>query len=328
MVNTIKPQPFPMQPGSTRRAVLLACAAMAGCSAAPPAKPLDPDALLTPWRTVIGGFLSPPGAPFGMLARPGSGAFVKLIAPTAIALRGNDLLIVDSATARVWRFDLGLNTLTPASGVPASLTTTVALGPDQSVWLLDGVARQMLRFARDGTLLQTLRLRSGVLAPAGFALADGAATLLVADDAARQWVEYRSVGAFPVAVRPADGDADPVRGVDALATNGDTVYVLDRKAGAVHVVRRDGQVRASLGAGELKQPVAIAADRFGRVFVHDAQDRTIKLLSPGRPTQVFDAALLRVQQIGGFAVDERHLAVADRLTGQVVIQVLRAEGRP
>jgi hypothetical protein len=43
---------------------------------------------------------------------------------------------------------------------------------------------------------------------------------------------------------------------------------------------------------------------------------------------VFDAAALRVQQIGGIAVDERLLAVSDRLTGQVVIHVIGSGVRP
>lgn len=74
--------------------------------------------------------------------------------------------------------------------------------------------------------------------------------------------------------------------------------------------------------------MAIAADRRGRVFVVDAQDRAIKLLRPGRPAQVFDAAQLRVQMIGGIAVDEQFLAVTDRLTGQVVIHSLREGPAP
>lgn len=303
---------------------------IAGCGAAPTATTPAPsgDAPIVSTRTLIGGFLAPPGGPFGMPARPGTGAFVKLIAPTAIALRGTDLLIVDSGAGRVWRADLGLNTLSPVNGVSVTPTTQVALGPDLSAWVLDPVARQVLRFARDGTLLQTFRLRNALSAPAAFALVDGAATLLVADEATPQWVEFRSVGAFPVAVRPGESQGDGVLGVDGLAATRDTVFVLDRKAGVVHVVGRDGQVRARLGAGELKQPVAIAADRLGRVFVHDAQDRSVKRLAAGGDAQVFDAALLRVQQIGGFAVDERQLAVSDRLTGQVVIHMLRSEARP
>ncbi|MFZ2652977.1 MAG: hypothetical protein WA210_22990, partial [Burkholderiaceae bacterium] len=298
-----------------------------------PSAPTAPEALsgaatLSPWRTVFGGFLAAPGGVFGVPARPGSGAFVKLIAPMAIALSGNDLLIVDSGAGRVWRADLALNTLTPIAGAPATPGTAVALGPDLSAWVLDGVSRQTLRFARDGRLLQSHRGVGVAASVAAFALADGASTLLVADDSLRQWLEFRPVGAFALSVRPSRADGRAVGGVDAIASAGDTVYVLDRSAAVVHVVRRDGVVQGSLGEGELEQPVAIAADRFGRVFVHDAQGGTVKVLRAGQPTQVFDAARLRVQVIGGIAVDERFLAVSDRLTGQVVIHQWRDAAGP
>lgn len=301
---------------------------------------------LSPFRTVAGGFLAAPGAAFGMPTRPGGGAYVKLLAPAAVALRGNDLLVADSGSGRVWRVDLALNTFSPIAGVTASLGSAVALGPDLSAWVLDGVSRQVQRFSRDARLLQSYRTDNAATSTAAFTLADGGATLLLADDSQRQWLELRPAGGLATPVRPsrvddsararldapaADADADAprgVRGVDGLASAGDTVYVLDRNAAVVHVVRRDGQVTGQLGAGELKQPVAIAADRRGRVFVVDAQDRAIKLLRPGRPAQVFDAAQLRVQMIGGIAVDEQFLAVTDRLSGQVVIHSLREGPAP
>jgi hypothetical protein len=306
----------------TMLALLAACVATAPTPRAPVEPPSGPVAL-SPYRTLLGGFLSPPGSPLGMPARPGTGAFVKLMAPTALALRGNDLLIVDSAAGRVWRADLGLNTLTPIAGAPATPATAVAIGPDLSAWVLDGVTRQVLRFSREGRLMQTWRGGTVSPSPAAMVLADGGTTLLVADDSLRQWFEVRPAGAFAT---PMPQDA-AVRGVDGIAVGGDSVFVLDRLGGLVHVLRRDGRRIGQLGEGELKQPVAIAADRFSRVFVLDAQDRAVKLLAAGRPAQVLDAAALRVQQIGGFALDERLLAVSDRLTGQVVIHVLGDEGR-
>ena len=326
-------------PGAWRVAAAAAMAAMmlAGCAAAlqeasrgnVPNPPIpEGDIRLGPPRTVLGGFLAPPGAAFGVPVRPGSGAFVKLVAPTSIALGGNDLLIVDSGTGRVWRTDLGFNTLSEVPGASAAPGTVVALGPDLAAWVLDGVARQVQRVGRDGRLLQTFRASSSAPAPVGFALADGGATLLLADAGLRQWVEFRSVGAFATGVAPRTADDSGPRSVDGIAVAGDTVYLLDRSAALVHVVRRDGQVQGRLGAGELKQPVAIAADRAGRVFVHDAQDNTVKLLRAGAPAQVFDAARLHVQVIGAIAADERNLAVADRLTGQVVIHPLLGAGRP
>ncbi len=304
-------------------AVLGACVTPAPAPPAAAAAPGTP-AALRPWRTLQGGFLAPPGAAFGLPARPGTGAFVKLLAPTAIALRGSDLLIADAGSGRLWREDLALNTLTPVAGAPVTPGTAVALGPDLSAWVLDGISRQVLRFARDGRLLQTWRAAPAAASVAGFALADGGATLLVVDDSLRQWVEFRGAGgpALPRALPP------DLRGADGLAVAGDTVFVLDKARGVVHALRRDGTALAVLGEGELKQPQAIAADRFARVFVLDAADGTVKLLVPGREAQVFGAQALGVQQIGGIAVDERFLAVSDRVSGAVIIHQFVGEGRP
>jgi hypothetical protein len=315
-----------------RAKVAVLAALVAGCTTTPPTPPIPPTpsgpahtgaTLLVPWRTVTGGFLAPPGAPFGAAARSGTGAFVRLLAPTAVALRDNDLLVVDSGAGRVWRADLALQTMSAITGAPSAPGTGVALGPDLSAWIQDRGAHQILRFARDGRLLQTYRAGPMTDAIAGFALADAGATLLVADGGQRQWLELRPVGsiALPVPLRHPGGIG--VRGVDGLAVAGSSIYVLDRLAGEVHVARRDGLVTASFGRGELKQPVALAADAGGRVFVQDAQDQSVTLLQAGLPPQVFTAAQLGVQVIGGIAVQERFLVVSDHLAGQVVIHTIR-----
>ena len=199
--------------------------------------------------------------------------------------------------------------------------------------MLDGVSRQVTRFARDGRPMQTYRAGNTAPAPVGIALADGGATLLMADAALRHWLEFRPIGSFstavvPDAVRSLAGAAGAVHGVDAIATSRDSVVVLDRSAGAVHVMHRDGQIQGRLGEGDLKQPVALAADRYGRVFVLDAQDDALVLLRVGRAAQRITAQALRVQRIGGIAVDESLLAVSDPLTGQVVLHVVRDLERP
>ncbi|MGD9835536.1 MAG: hypothetical protein AB7U92_22530, partial [Piscinibacter sp.] len=110
-------------------AVLGACVTPAPAPPGPVSAPGAPVAL-RPWRTLQGGFLAPPGAAFGLPARPGTGAFVKLLAPTAVALRGSDLLVADSGTGRLWREDLALTTLSPVAGAPVAPGTAVAIGPD------------------------------------------------------------------------------------------------------------------------------------------------------------------------------------------------------
>lgn len=297
---------------------------LAGCASDPAASDAPEPASrgpLSPWRVVSGGFLTPPPQP-GQLPRPGTGMFVKLVAPTAIALRGPDLLVADAGTSRVWRIDPAFNHASGIAGAPVTPLTALMLGPDLSAWVLDAGARQVLRFARDGRLLQTYRIDTALPSPVALALADGGATLLVADGMGAQWGEQRSPSGLGVRIAPkaADGGAGTrVSGVDAIALAGDDLVVLDRLAAAVHRVARDGRVLATLGRGELVQPSALAVDRDGRIFVVDGGQRTLVVLREGAPARRFDAAALGLQRIGGIAVDERVLALSDPLLGQVAL---------
>lgn len=317
-----------------RRLVGWLAAVGAGGLAACDSTPVRPDAttrrpgVFAGSRSVAGGFLVPPGSPFGALARPGTGAYVKLQAPAALALRGNDLAVADLATGRLWRVDLALGTLSPIPGAPVSPQTRLALGPDLSVWVLDAAARQVLRFARDGRLMQTWRGGPDAPSPVGLALADGGATLLVADASTRQWLELRGAGGRALAVAPVGRDPAQLRGVDDIAVAGERVLLLDRLAGVVHVLQRDGRGLDRLGEGQLAQPLAIAADRLGRIAVLDGQDGSLKWLAASRPARVIDAQALGVQQPAGIALDEGWLAVSDRLAGQVLIHRLPAEAAP
>jgi len=313
--------------------------ALAGCGQAPvhgaddpadgPSPPRRDEPLLSPWRTVPGGFLAPPSPAPGLLLRPGTGMFVKLVAPTAVALRGSDLLVLDAGSQRLWRIDTTVNTLSGIAGAPTAPGVALALGPDGSAWVLDPVARQVLRFGRDARLLQTFRIGVALPSPVALALADGGATLLLGDGLGAQWSEQRGPGGLQQAVAPAAADGQRLSGVDGLAVQagpgGDTVWVLDRLGGAVHRSRRDGRVLETLGRGALMQPQALVVDRFERAFVVDQQGRALVCLRRGQPPLRLGPAELGVQQIGGLAVDDRLLALTDALAGQVVLHRL---GRP
>jgi hypothetical protein len=303
-----------------KRRILCGAAALTlfGCASDPGSQAAAPRAIgpLTPWRVVNGGFLTPPQAP-GVPPRPGTGMFVKLLSPAAVALRGPDLLVADAGSARLWRLDAAMNHAIGIAGAPVLPNTALAIGPDLSAWVLDPASRQVLRFARDGRLLQTFRVPTELPSPVALALADGGATLLVADGLGAQWSEQRGASGIVQKVSPQSEGGARVSGVDGLAATESALFVLDRLAASVHKVARDGRVLATLGRGELMQPSAIAADRHGRVFVIDRAQQSLVLLREGAAAQRFDTRDLQMQRIGGIAIDERVLALSDPLLGQV-----------
>jgi hypothetical protein len=280
------------------------------------------------WRSLQGGFLAPTLPGPGQAPRLASGMFMRWMKPGPLALLGNELLVADLAGARLWRADTAGNAVTGIAGAPVGPGMALALGPDLSAWVLDPVSRQVLRFARDGRLLQTHRIGTALPSPVALALADGGATLLLADGLGAQWSEQRGPGGLVQLIAPAQASGQRISGVDALAVAGAQFWVLDRLQGVVHRVSRQGKVLQTLGHGELLQPVALAVDRLGRVLVHDAQDGSVKRLRAGLPALRWTAADLGLQQIGGLAIDGMMLAVSDPLAGQVVLHSLAHDTTP
>lgn len=291
---------------------------LTGCASVPDGPPPLPGQPV-PWRTLQGGFLAPTLPGVGAPPRLASGMFVRWMSPAAVALRGMDLLVADLGTQRLWRADLAGNAVTGIAGAPISPGVALALGPDLSAWVLDPVSRQVLRFARDGRLLQSHRIGLDTATPVALALADGGQTLLLADGLGAAWSEQRSPGSLLRSIEPERAPGRRISGVDGLALGREGVFVLDRLAGAVHRVSRQGVVLQTLGQGELMQPLALAVDRLDRVYVLEGQDGSIKRLAAHQPTQRWSANALGLQKIGGLAVDGLMLALTDALTGAVVV---------
>jgi sugar lactone lactonase YvrE len=324
-----------MEPATfcTRRVWLAASVqALAACAETPEAAGVAATRDTTglgPPRVLIGGFLAPlpAGAPATAAPWPPratGGAFVKLFTPTALALRGQVLLVADPGAGRLWRMDLGFNMLAGIAGAPAGPLPGagpglgLALGQDESAWVLEPGSARVLRFARDGRLLQTFRMAAQA---SHFALADSGATLLAAESGPAQWTEQRLVGGPAVTVR-LQADEPRVGTADGIAVSGSDVLLLDRAQGVVHRVRRDGRLVRSLGRGLFRQPQALAVDAFDRIWVTDAFGPQLHVLWPDGRTRTLEAAALRLQQLGGLALDERSLALSDRLSGQVLMFAL------
>lgn len=269
-----------------------------------------------------GGYLAPvlpaAGAPAGLA----SGMFVRWVQPSMLALRGLELLVGDLGTGRLWRTDIVGQRLSGVAGAPMGLGTVLAMGPDLSAWVLDPASQQVLRFARDGRLLQSHRPGLAVAGPATMALADGGATLLLANGHSGHWVELRAPGGVARPVPLGGSEAAPVGLVSGLAVGRRSLFVLDQAAGLVFETSRDGQVHRSLGRGELRRPTALALDPWDRAYVLDAHDHTLCQFGARGELMRWSARDLGVTRPVAIAVDGLHLAVADAGEGLVVVHRL------
>lgn len=311
------------RPLSRRRwlAAAAGACALAGCAVDMPAPAPPQNGPLRRVRVLQGGFLAPAVPP----PRPGSmpapavptGLYTRWSAPAALALQGQELLVADLAGQRLWRTDVSGQAMQAIAGAPVVPGVQLALGPDLSAWVLDAGARQVLRFDRGGRLLQSVRLPLALPSPAAMVLADGGATLLVADGLGAAWVELRG-GAVVRAVSPEAASGQRISGCDGLAPSRAGLWVLDRLGGAVHEVARDGRVLRTLGQGELVRPVALAAERHGGVWVHDAGGaEAMHRLGSEAPPWKITAAQLGVPRIGAIAAEGGLVAVADAAGGGV-----------
>ena len=301
-------------------------AALAGCASGPSEAPASAtvDSPVARWRVIQGGFLGAPAPVVGGPLRPGTGAFVRLVFPSAVAVRENELLIVDSGAGRVYRCDVALNMLTPIAGAPATPQTRVALGADLSAYVLDAPARRVLRFARDGRLIQTFRSAAAAADPVDFALAASGASILVIDRTLAQVAVFGAAGGGVIALRAKRDDGAPVGGASAIAVGRDDMYLLDVAAGVVHRVGSDGAILASFGRSLLAAPSALAVDRFERVYVAEPATGAIRVFAGGVVELELSASALGIQRIGGIAVEGDQLAISDSAMGQVILFRLRA----
>jgi c(7)-type cytochrome triheme protein len=224
--------------------------------------------LLSPYRALSpAASCRPRRAALGMPARAWAAACsCKLLSPAALALRGNDLLVADARPAASGAPTSAFNTLTPIAGAPVGPGTRSRSAPTcrPGCWTRRRArccaSRATAACCRPGASAATCRRRWPWRWPT----------------AARRccwptaWVRSGPSSGARVAGAPGR-HRGATAGASAAWTRScrcdDALYVLDRLAGVVHRTDRDGRVLATLGRGDLVQPVAIAADRDGRVFV-------------------------------------------------------------
>jgi hypothetical protein len=301
--------------------------------------------LFTPWQTLRGGRLESASAFAGNTLQP-TGAYITFLAPSTVAARGQDVYVVDSGKAGVFRVNPYSNSLVVVQPQPKPPTwvapdypqrlpsdhgTKLYVAGDRSIYVLDQGKRRILHMSREGYMIQEFQDPSMLTRPVGMTVDESRGVLMVVDATYHNVVAFHQHGRIPYVIVPHDnavGDLTPVDPV-AITTGPEGIYLVDRRKSQVLLMSEDGIILDSFGEGILKQPWTIAVDRQRRVYVGDRLDNSIKVFFGGALLAQIKGSSLRpaLQRISDIWIDEDLLYVADEVTGSVEIMRLASPSR-
>jgi hypothetical protein len=275
---------------------------------------------LAPWQQISAARLAPRVNDTGVpLPGPGAAPLMPFIRPSAVALRGGDLYVVDSGANAVFHVAIGTEMMNAIAGAPAQMGVRVYETSDRSLYLADPVLRRVTRYTPGGRVQQVVAAPVQILPrPGALAVDERRGLIIVADVSLNQLVVLPLLGgsAYPVVPR---GPGGQLAKLESVATGADGFYATDLLCRCVTLFAPNGTVIAVFGQETLLRPGPIGVDSNERVFVVDRGDNTIKVFSGGRQIASFTGNQLGVLEIADLAVDEGALAVADGVGAKVVL---------
>ncbi|MBI3374946.1 MAG: hypothetical protein HY017_24755 [Betaproteobacteria bacterium] len=317
------------------RGLCVSMAAIAACrieprgagdpEASPVARPLTPASFLAPLASVSGGFsLAPVPAPGARLQAPGP--FIALRGPITAAARGTDLYIADAGHDAVFHCDVFSQQLRRLPGTGARPGVKLCVLGDRSVVILDPMRGRLLRVSRDGRQLARLQDPWLLAGARDLALEDPSGVIWLADSSAGRVLAVRPAfnAVLPVPLAAFGGES--IGPLTALVTGFDALYAVEPARTRVLRLDAQGRVMQAFGEGVLRQPRALAADRYGRVYVVDGMDRSLHIFRAGRHEGSLAAQSFGVTEFSDVRVHDDELAIADAVGGRVQLFRVLGEG--
>ncbi|TAN85472.1 MAG: hypothetical protein EPN14_01090, partial [Gallionella sp.] len=189
--------------------------------------------LLRPWIELTG---AKPGELLGGVA--GRNGYTRLLYPTAVSARNNDIYLVDAGLRRILRYNRAQQTLARFTTLAPDTGAGIYAAPDMSVYVTDPAVGQVLHFAWDGTPLPSLGAPGNLARPVSVVVDEGGGRVLVADGLYDQIVVFSNMGMPLSIIKPRQ-----VRAIAAIASGPDGIYVVDRLARRVAVLGWGGEFR-------------------------------------------------------------------------------------
>lgn len=297
--------------------MLLALAQLAGADTAPDPGAIEhAPALLSPQGMILGGF-SAPSSP--LPGRPPTGAYLKLLHPSALAANGPDLYVADSGQRLLLRIDTASQSVTPLREIPPLPGVRIKAGTDGSVYVLRPDRGEVARLTRDGRPIATFSAKYEILRPADIVIEPTLNRPWVSDAAGSVFSFHPSGRKSEALVGRGDGFPDEFAGATLLTANRIRVAGVDPRCRCIVDFDREGTVIAKYGEGELLNPTDIAIDAHDRTWVVDRGDRSLKVFDHGELVATLKPAQLGLVDISAISIDIYIAYIADAPSGRIGI---------
>lgn len=265
--------------------------------------------------------------PWGEIA--GLGKFQTLMRPVSVAAREHLVFIADAGMGVIYRYNRDTEVLA-VMHEPSAMTGGDVAGMfvdyDGSFYVADRFERRVLHFTVNGEFIHSYSDDLNLAEPRAVALLMPQRNVVVADGLYDHLLIFNAMG-WPVQALGQRGEGPgEFREIIDMAAGPQGLYVVDRFNSTVQIMDGEGGFHSAMGRAEVTMPVAIAADRDGRVFIADQFDDTIKVYHGNLYLGSFGGSGNQEGQfrnITDLAVDGQFLFVADSANARVQVLFIK-----
>ena len=257
----------------------------------------------------------------------------RFVRPTGVAARAHTLYVADPGAQALVILDSSRsreNVITRVGNDNLASPITVALGPDETLFLADSGLGKVFVLDAHGALLRTIGGEGRLGRPAGLAYDRNADRLYVSDSAAHRIVVYTKDGRFIGTFGHNGAGPGEFNFPTHLALTRDGLLVVtDTLNFRVQVVDREGRPllrfgRVGDGSGDFAAPKGVATDSTGNFYVVDALFDAVQMFAPdGALLLAFGERGTREGQFwlpnGLFVSAEDRIYVADAYNQRIVV---------
>ncbi len=209
---------------------------------------------------------------------------LRLMRPTAVAVRDGSMYVVDMGLDLVIRFDLITKIAKPLvelGGITKGDVADIFVVRDGSFYLTDTEGARVLHFSAKGKLKRTLKNRLNMAYPVAVYEEDATGNIYVADGLFDHILVFNRLGELFTSIGGRGDDPGEFLNITAMALGPDGFYIGSRVGQHVQVLKGDGEYLYSLEQGPLVFPLGMAATDDVRVYVSDYWDNSIKVFERG-----------------------------------------------